>query len=1063
MKKLNLILLFVISLTFLDLNAQINRGEVSNIDYLRVQKMNNHENSELLLKEAMGLSNTSELKKIKESKTNNIIHSRYKQYADGVRIVGADIVTHQRQGGILDVNGVWIKKFNKRKSLSINESKAVDIAIKSCGDAKFYWEVPIMEKRLKSANGKNSSYFPKAELVWYDKDYTKNPDRYVLAYATTVFVFSPRAKYLIYVDATSGKIISKHNVLEHIKVPGKGTAVYAGKVDITVDSLAPDNFVLKDEKRNGNTTITTFDASDSFDPVVVSDENNVWGEENEIEDRSAVEAHYAIEKTIDFYYKYFGRKSYDDKGADVIVNVHVKDEGKPLANAFWDGQAVNFGDGDQNFPHSFAQFTIAAHEFTHSITEKEANLAYFAESGAINEAMSDMFAITIEYFMLDGKYNWQMGEELGSPIRDMSNPKSLNMPSTYKGEHWLDQGDVHVNSAIANLWYYYLVEGGSGLNDVGSNFIVNGVGFDSASKIIYACLTDYLTSNSDYADFRKQSLQAAVDLFGACSSEYLAVANAWYAVGVGKSLNNNNLSVSELLSPVSACRLSDEPVSIKLVYSSCNDSLPANTAIKFYYTINNKDTVVENKVTDSIMKGGDSFIYTFNKLVDLNNPGNYQVHTWFERDNEGFPGDDNLSLNIENRPNQNADLEVKSIVIPDNLHCESEFDTIKANVVFLGCDSLSKGIKIPFEITVGDNPVIKKEYLLSKTLFYKDSLLIPLVDNYELTSLGENTISVEVKFPNDAMSQNNLVKDKLDRFKKYKSEQAVKFADDEDIDKFNISKGMFLRHFDYRPLKLVNRDDDATNKSLLITGGFGFDPDNGFEPLWVEPESPDKVWDVNKGFMTDVCLCIDATEWDSVFLKFDLRMLSEDFFYEQFNLQPELYCNFRIKVNGEQVSPTYHVDVNNTSYRKEFYDLSKYAGTSFELCFEGQNIFERTIDDETKEIYPGDDIELDNILISRESNYTSTKEFINRGVDFVVYPNPAIDFINVKYYSSEEGVMSYKLLPVNGGSPLMTKKVNVNKGNNTTGLRLHNVPQGMYYLQILSKNGSKIIPVSIIY
>ncbi len=1062
MKKLNLFLLFVISLTFLNLNAQINRGEVSNINYLRVQKMNNHEKSELLLKRTMGLSNASELKKVKESKSNEIIHSRYKQYVDGVRIVGADIVTHQRQGGVLDVNGRWLSDFNKKKSPKINESKAVDIAIKSCGDAKFYWEVAAQEKLIKSVKGENSTFYPNAELVWYDKEYSNNSNRYALAYETTVYVFSPRAKYLIYVDAVSGKIISKHNVLEHIKVPGKGTAVYAGKVDITVDSLAPDKFVLKDEKRNGNTTVTTFDLTNNFVPEVVSDENNIWGEENEIDDRSAVEAHWAIEKAVDFFYNYFGRKSYDGNGSDVVVNVHVTDNGQPMANAFWDGLSVNFGDGDQGHPYSFAQFTIAAHEFTHGVTQNSANLGIFAEPGALNEAMSDMFAVTIEYFMNDGKYNWLMAEELDAPIRNMANPKALNMPSTYKGEFWFDQNDIHVNSAIGNLWYYYLVEGGSGLNDVGSNFEVQGVGFESASKIIYACLTDYLTSNSDYADFRKQSLQAAIDLFGACSPEYLAVANAWYAVGVGSPLNNNNLSLSELLSPVSACRLSEEAVSIELEYNSCNDSLPANTTIKLFYSINNKDTVVESIVTDSIMRGGDSFVYTFNKLANLNNPGNYQINTWFERANEGFAGDDNISLSIENRPNQNTDLGVKSIVIPDNLHCESEFDTIKANVVFLGCDSLSKGIKIPFEITIGDNPVIKSEYLLSKTLFYKDSLLIPLVNNFELTALGENTISVEVKFPNDALNQNDSFEDILKRFEKNNSEQAFKFVDSLEIDKLNISKGEYLRHED-RPLYLVNRDDDATNKSLLITGGFGFDPDDGFAPLWDEPESPEGVWDVNEGFITDVCLCIDATEWDSVFLKFDLRMLSQDFFYQQFNLQPELYCNFRIKVNGEQVSPTYHVDITNTSYRKEFYDLSKYAGTSFELCFEGQNIFERTIDDDTKAIYPGDDIELDNILISRESNYTSTKELINNEIDLTVYPNPAHNFINVEYNTDKEGMITYKLLPVNGVRPVVTKKINAGKGVNKTRLDLNNVPQGMYYLQILSRDGSKIVPVSIMY
>ena len=54
-----------------------------------------------------------------------------------------------------------------------------------------------------------------------------------------------------------------------------------------------------------------------------------------------------------------------------------------------------------------------------------------------------------------------------------------------------------------------------------------------SAAITYRNLTVYLSPNSQYADARFFSIQAAIDLFGPCSPEVIATTNAWYAVGVG--------------------------------------------------------------------------------------------------------------------------------------------------------------------------------------------------------------------------------------------------------------------------------------------------------------------------------------------------------------------------------------------------------------------------------------------------------------------------------------------------------------------------------------------------
>ncbi|MFM7839309.1 MAG: fibronectin type III domain-containing protein, partial [Chitinophagaceae bacterium] len=86
---------------------------------------------------------------------------------------------------------------------------------------------------------------------------------------------------------------------------------------------------------------------------------------------------------------------------------------------------------------------------------------------------------------------------------------------------------------VQNKWFYILVNGESGVNDLGNAYAVTGIGWEKAARIAYRNLTVYLSASSGYAAARTGAIQAATDLFGAGSAEVIAVANAWYAVGVG--------------------------------------------------------------------------------------------------------------------------------------------------------------------------------------------------------------------------------------------------------------------------------------------------------------------------------------------------------------------------------------------------------------------------------------------------------------------------------------------------------------------------------------------------
>ena len=99
--------------------------------------------------------------------------------------------------------------------------------------------------------------------------------------------------------------------------------------------------------------------------------------------------------------------------------------GKGFANALWNGEAMLLGDG-----RTYAgSLDILGHELTHGITQHSAGLVYSDQPGALNEAFSDIFGQAVEA-RIEGEADWMVGDGLGTPLRDMKNPRSLSIFAT---------------------------------------------------------------------------------------------------------------------------------------------------------------------------------------------------------------------------------------------------------------------------------------------------------------------------------------------------------------------------------------------------------------------------------------------------------------------------------------------------------------------------------------------------------------------------------------------------------------------------------------------------------
>jgi len=487
-----------------------------------------------LLYQQLNISKELSYEKVSETyDKNGTKHIRYTQMYQNVPVSDAVFIVHIFNGNITSINGTLIKSISPVNNKTITELQALKAAIDYVNAVRYKWQMQEEEALLKrETNNPNATYYPKGKL-----EYIKDPKSEVfkLAYKFDIYADKPLKRADIYVDVDNADIIFENNKIHNYDSLGTAVTKFSGTQTITTDYNI-NNFRLRETSRGqGVETYNMLTGTNYGNAVDFTDTDNYWNNVNAQKDEIATDAHWAAEKTWDYYWYKFERNSIDNLGFKLKNYVHYDVN---YANAFWDGQRMTFGDGNTSLQPLVA-LDICAHEITHGLTSFTANLTYSYESGALNEAFSDIFGTAVEFYAKPQAANWLIGENIGNYIRSMSNPNAKNQPDTYLGQYWYagpnDNGGVHTNSGVLNYWFYLLSVGGNGTNDNNQSFNVTGIGIDSAAKIAYRMLTVYLTNNSNYSDARFYGILSAIDLFGPCSPAVISTTNAFYAVGIGNS------------------------------------------------------------------------------------------------------------------------------------------------------------------------------------------------------------------------------------------------------------------------------------------------------------------------------------------------------------------------------------------------------------------------------------------------------------------------------------------------------------------------------------------------
>ncbi len=575
--------------------------------------------------DAMGLGADDDMS-LTRSETDALgwSHYRFQQLYKGVPVEFAVYNIHEKVGRAVKGNGEIAKNIDVQVAPVLSYDEAFALALQCIGAKTYYWEVPHYEymKQL-ATDDPTATFYPQGELLIVDADFNpRNRPSYHLAWKFEIYAAEPEGRDWVYVDAHNGSIIKELDLVMHESIPATAETRYSGTREIITDSTE-NGYVLRDDTRGRG--VLTFDAVDSTDisyAVDFVDEDNYWANANMRADDAATDAHWAAEQYFDYLRDRHGINSYDNQGSKLICYVHYDINWR---NASWAGFWTRYGDAGGN---PWTHVDVVGHEFTHGFTWAHSALLYMDEPGGLNESFSDIVGEALQHYAHGGVVDWLETPAPVDTIRSFIDPKAYKDPDTYLGEHWefgdSDNGGVHTNSGVQNHWFYLLTEGGSGTNDNGDSYTVEGLGMITAMDIVMRNMTTYLFPTAGYYDAREGSLQAAEDLFGSCSFEYQQVANAWYAVGVGAPVNAQDFTVLEV-EGYDLCIVDGmAPVKMKVKHLGCDSTGPLTLLLTMLKT-NPNVSVTDTLDIPQGVGPGEVIEYEFTKEFNFSKKGEHSL------------------------------------------------------------------------------------------------------------------------------------------------------------------------------------------------------------------------------------------------------------------------------------------------------------------------------------------------------------------------------------------------------------------------------------------------------
>jgi bacillolysin len=499
---------------------------------------------------ALGLADsTTEFVTTRNRSAGRRTHLRYEQQHLGVPVFAGQIILQMN-----DQDGVeYLAHYGARQlpaSASIDPAISADEAVtkaKSAATAAIL-QTGLQQQVLLRAQGITNRVNPSAgelatsdpKLVWFSPELLALPGEARLAWQVSVraeqFVFFNER---LFIDATDGRLLHRLT----LNTDALYRTVFNADNQSAWPPAVPPTPPLP-ARLEGGPSSSVGDVNDLYD---------------------------FLGDTFNYYKNNHGRDGVSHQGRPLfaVAKVCVNGQPCPWQNASYSGlpdppitsiRGYDIGDGIFSFGNNWTKDDIVAHEFTHGVVAFESGLIYQNASGAINEALADIFG---EFVDLgngrgndDASVRWLVGEDKhttqvcspsgtisSSAIRSMKDPTRFCNPDKMSSGNFSaysaspntgnDNGGVHSNSGIVNKLAYLLTDG-----DTFSGQSVSGMGIGRISALFYEVNINLLGSTSDFTDLSVALHQAAANI-GWNASEIANLHRACLAVEiVAQGVNN---------------------------------------------------------------------------------------------------------------------------------------------------------------------------------------------------------------------------------------------------------------------------------------------------------------------------------------------------------------------------------------------------------------------------------------------------------------------------------------------------------------------------------------------
>ncbi|MCP4200802.1 MAG: M4 family metallopeptidase, partial [bacterium] len=277
------------------------------------------------------------LKRVTGADEVGMEHVRFRQTHQGVPITGGELTVHLRGSAVVAVNAKTLSDLDTVDTTPlVSAAEAAVLAADALAQGLGVTDATLSEPRLELLNkGHLGGRGFATGLAWFIEARKIDLREY------------------IWIDALAGKVVLQFSQL----TDAKDREIY----DTNSTSTLPGTLV----RSEGGAVTGDPDADAAYD--------------------------YSGD-TYDYFFNEHGRDSYDGAGATIISTVeYCSPTSCPLANAFWNGTQMVYGAG-----FSLAD-DVDAHELTHAVTERTANLFYYMQSGALNESFSDIFGEAMDF------------------------------------------------------------------------------------------------------------------------------------------------------------------------------------------------------------------------------------------------------------------------------------------------------------------------------------------------------------------------------------------------------------------------------------------------------------------------------------------------------------------------------------------------------------------------------------------------------------------------------------------------------------------------------------------